>query len=141
MRLARHDLQELDLFADANRAEMDLIARQLTMLKVPAGKVLVREGNRGDEFMIIFEGEAEVSQHGRHIATIGRGDLVGEMALLQPDGRGRRNATVTAVTDTTIYVGSPREFRHIIELAPSVAEKVHLTAAARTLADRTLQAA
>ena len=33
------------------------------------------------------------------IATIGRGDLVGEMALVQPMGSGRRNATVTALTD------------------------------------------
>ena len=40
------------------------------------------------------------------IATIGRGDLVGEMALLQPPGSGRRNATVTAVTDAQIYAGS-----------------------------------
>ena len=49
---------------------------------------------------------AEVTQGGRSIATIGRGDLVGEMALLQPHGSGRRNATVTAVTDAEIYAGS-----------------------------------
>ena len=49
---------------------------------------------------------AEVTQGGRSIATLGRGDLVGEMALLQPYGSGRRNATVTAVTDCEIYAGS-----------------------------------
>ena len=76
---------------------------------------------------------AEVTQGGRSIATIGRGDLVGEMALLQPHGSGRRNATVTAVTDAEIYAGSPSEFRRIIEAAPSVAEKVQQTIASRTL--------
>jgi CRP-like cAMP-binding protein len=85
--------------------------------------------------MIISEGEAEVRQGGKAIARIGRGGLVGEMALLEENGRGRRNATVTTVTDAVIYVGSPREFRQIIEIAPSVAEKVQRTAAERTAAD------
>jgi CRP-like cAMP-binding protein len=93
--------------------------------------VLVSEGELGNEFMIIADGDAVVSQDGRVIATIGRGDLVGEMALLGERGRGRRNATVMAVTDTVIYVGSPSEFRRIIEVAPSVAEKVRRTAESR----------
>jgi CRP-like cAMP-binding protein len=75
---------------------------------------------------------AEVTQGGHSIATIGRGDLVGEMALLQPYGSGRRNATVTAVTDCEIYAGSPSEFRRIMDAAPSVAEKVQQTIASRT---------
>ena len=60
------------------------IARHLTMLSVPAGKVLVSEGDLGNEFMVIAEGEAEVSQGVRTIATLGHGDLVGEMALPGP---------------------------------------------------------
>jgi CRP-like cAMP-binding protein len=141
MRLTKDDLRELDLFSGTSRSELDDVARQLTMLTVPAGKVLVREGERGDEFMIISEGEAEVRQGGRTIARIGRGGLIGEMALLEADGRGRRNATVTTVTDAVIYVGSPREFRQIIEIAPSVAEKVQRTAAERTATGPTLTAA
>ena len=82
MRLARHDLKELALFEETSRSELAEIARQLTMLTVPAGKVLVSEGGIGNEFMIIARGEAEVSQGGRTIATLGHGDLVGEMALL-----------------------------------------------------------
>ena len=133
MRLPRHDLKELALFAETSRSELAEIARQLTMLTVPAGKVLVSEGGLGNEFMIIARGEAEVSQGGRTIATLGRGDLVGEMALLGALGRARRNATVTAVTDMVIYVGSPSEFRRIIEVAPSVAEKVRQTVEWRAL--------
>jgi CRP-like cAMP-binding protein len=101
-------------------------------LKVKAGRVLVREGGIGNEFMIMVSGMAEVTQGGQSIATIGRGDLVGEMALQQPYGSGRRNATVTAVTDCEIYAGSPSEFRRIMEVAPTVAEKVQQTIASRT---------
>ncbi len=133
MRLIRDDLRDLALFAEASRSELAVIGRQLTRLNIAAGTVLVREGGRGDEFMIILEGEAEVSQGGRAIATIGHGGLVGEMALLHEDRRGRRNATVTALTDMVIYAGSPSEFRQILDAAPSVAEKVRQTVEWRAL--------
>src|ERR1700722_6003896 len=133
MRLLKDDLRDLDLFSEASRSELAVIARQLTRLKVKAGRVLVREGGIGNEFMIMVSGMAAGTQGGRSIATIGRGDLIGEMALLQGPGQGRRNATVTAITDAEIYAGSASEFRRIIEAAPSVAEKVKQTAASRSL--------
>ena len=132
MRLFRDDLDDIELFAEANRAERAVIRRHLTPLSVPAGRVLVQEGARGDEFMVLMEGNATVSQGGQTIATLERGDLVGEMALLD-DGAGRRNATVTATTDALIYVGSRTDFRQILHAVPSVARKVRQTAKARTL--------
>ena len=132
MRLLKDDLRELDLFSEASRSELAVIARQLTRLKVKAGRVLVREGGLGNEFMIMVSGMAEVTQDGQSIATIGRGALIGEMALQQPFGSGRRNATVTAVTDCEIYAGSAAEFRRILQVAPSVAAKVAEIVAART---------
>ena len=140
MRLLKDDLRELELFSEASRSELAVIARQLTRLKVKAGRVLVREGGLGNEFMIMVNGMAEVTQGGRSIATIGRGDLVGEMALLQPVGA-RRNATVTAVTDAEIYAGSPSEFRRILEASPSVAAKVHQLIESRQPVAETLVAA
>ena len=132
MRLLKDDLRELDLFSEASRSELAVISRQLTRLKVKAGRVLVREGGIGNEFMIMVSGMAEVTQGGESIATIGRGDLVGEMAIVQPLGSGRRNATVTAITDCEIYAGSAAEFRRIMDAAPSVAAKVRETIASRT---------
>ena len=132
MRLYGDDLAELNLFAEANRAERAVVRRHLTPLSVSAGRVLVREGARGDQFMVLVEGSATVSQGGHTIATLEPGDLVGEMALLQNDGVGRRNATVTASSDAVVYVGSRTDFRQILHAAPSVARKVRETAAART---------
>ena len=134
MRLFRDDLEDVALFAEANRAERAVIRRHLTPLSVAAGRVLVKEGTRGDQFMVLVEGNATVSQGGQTIATLDRGDLVGEMALLADNGAGLRNATVTASTDAVIYVGSRSDFRQILQAAPSVARKVHQTAAERTLA-------
>lgn len=131
MRLFTDDLAEFPLFSGVSRSELALIRRHLTMLPVAAGRVLVHEGARGDEFMIIADGEATVTQGGHVIATLGRGDLVGEMALLQEGGFGRRNATVTATTDGMVYAGSRSEFRRILEAVPSVARRVRQTVAGR----------
>jgi CRP-like cAMP-binding protein len=134
MRLFRDDLEDVELFAEANRAERAVIRRHLTPLSVAAGRVLVKEGARGDQFMVLVEGNATVSQGGQTIATLERGDLVGEMALLPDAGSDRRNATVTTSTDAVIYVGSRSYFRQILQSVPSVARKVRQTAAERTLA-------
>jgi CRP-like cAMP-binding protein len=131
MRLFRDDLAELPLFSEASRSERAVIRQHLTPLIVSAGTTLIREGARGDEFMVLLEGNATVSQGGQTIATLERGDLVGEMALLEADGGRRRNATVTVSTDAVVFVGSRREFRQILQAAPSVARKVFATAAAR----------
>jgi CRP-like cAMP-binding protein len=134
MRLFRDDLENVELFAEANRSERAVIRRHLTPLSVAAGRVLMKEGARGDQFMVLVEGNATVSQGGQTIATLERGDLVGEMALLQDAGFDRRNATVTTTTDAVIYVGSRSDFRQILQAVPSVARKVRQTAADRTLA-------
>ena len=134
MRLFRDDLEDVELFNEASRAERAVIRRHLTPLSVAAGRVLVKEGARGDQFMVMVEGNATVSAGGQTIATLERGDLVGEMALLEDLGAGRRNATVTASTDAVIYVGSRSDFRQILQAVPSVARKVRETAAQRTLA-------
>jgi CRP/FNR family cyclic AMP-dependent transcriptional regulator len=131
VRLFKDDLAQLPLFSQVSRSELALIRRHLTALQVPAGRVLMREGGPGDQFMIIADGEATVSQGGRAIATLGRGDLVGEMALLEHDGVGRRNATVTVTADAVVYAGSRAEFRQILEAVPAVAREVRQTAAAR----------
>ena len=69
------------------------------------------------------------------IVALERGDLVGEMALLDDHGAGRRTATVTATTDLLVYAGTPGEFRGILAAAPSVARKVHRTAKSRILSN------
>ena len=93
MGLFTDNLADLPLFSEVSRSEMAVVRRHLTPLRIPAGRVLVQEGTLGDEFMIIAEGQATVSQDGHTIAILGRGDLVGEMALLDHTGSGRRNAT------------------------------------------------
>ncbi|MDQ2797822.1 MAG: cyclic nucleotide-binding domain-containing protein, partial [Actinomycetota bacterium] len=65
---------------------------------LPAGWPLVQEGIPADACYVLTGGEARVFHQREQIATLGAGDLVGEMALL---GGGQRRATVTSSTRVT----------------------------------------
>jgi len=125
-------IDDLDLFAECTRAQLQQIGALTTCIRIPAGQVLIHEGDIAKEFIVILRGTAEVSRHtahGRgHVADVGSGDLLGEMALLNGS---RRTATVTATTDLEVLVSSVGEFRTLLEVAPSVGHKIRRASAAR----------
>lgn len=103
----------------------------MTPIDLPAGAALTREGEVGREFLIVLEGEIDVSRDGKTIATRGAGDYVGEIALL--DHR-PRTATVTAKTDVVAEVLDRREFTALLEKSPDIASQI-MAAMAQRLAD------
>src|SRR5271168_5257764 len=70
-----------------------------------AGEVLFREGETGEEMFVIQSGVVRISKHvggeERPLATLGRGEFVGEMAILNEKPR---TATATVVEDATLLV-------------------------------------
>jgi cytochrome P450 len=67
---------------------------------IPAGQVICAEGDPADRWWIVLEGLADVTADGLYVATIGPGESIGELALLDDEPR---NATVTAVTDMVVH--------------------------------------
>jgi len=125
-------IDDLALFADCTRPQLQQVGALTTSLRIPKGHVLIHEGDVAKEFIVILSGTAEVTRrapHGPdHVADVGPGDLLGEMALLTG---ARRSATVTATTDLEVLVSSVNEFRSLLDLAPSVARKVRRASLAR----------
>jgi CRP-like cAMP-binding protein len=125
-------LEDLELFADCTRAELRSIAGLTTYLQLPKDRVLMREGEVAEEFILIGRGTARVSRETHEgparVADVGSGEFLGEMALLTGN---RRSATATATTDLAVFVSSIGEFRSILRIAPSVAEKIVGTSIAR----------
>jgi MFS family permease len=71
------------------------VMANMTPMQVGSGKVLIREGDVGDLFYVIVEGEVEVTSGGKHLSDLGPGAYVGEIALLRDVPR---TATVIAKT-------------------------------------------
>ena len=132
----RHDrldehLAKGPLFEGLSKKELRLISQLATELDEPAGTVLIEEGKPGHEFIIVVEGEIEVTQGGRRIGQHGPGTYVGEIALLE---HCPRTATVVATTPVKLEVIGQREFAGLLHEMPELSEQVHATAA-RRLAD------
>ena len=93
-------LRSLPLFAELPAPPLEGLARALTPVTVPAGTELIRQGDPGDAYYAIAAGELGATQDGRFLRRCGRGEGVGEIALLRDIPR---TATVTAHTAATVY--------------------------------------
>jgi MFS family permease len=93
-------LRSLPLFAELPAPAIEGLAAALTPIHLPAGAVLIREGDPGDAYYAIAAGELDVLRDGRFLRRCGRGEGVGEIALLRAIPR---TATVTAHTPATVY--------------------------------------
>jgi CRP-like cAMP-binding protein len=108
------DIADLELFAGCTKAELRKIRALTTYVRVPQDRILMREGTRAHEFIIINSGTAVVSRQTDDgvatVAEVGSGEFLGEMALL---------------------TGTANEFRSILRIAPTVADKVFQTSMER----------
>jgi MFS family permease len=93
-------LRSLPLFADLPAPALEGLAGALTPATLPAGTELMRQGDPGDAYYAIASGELDVQQDRHLLRRCGRGDGVGEIALLRAIPR---TATVVAHTAATVY--------------------------------------
>jgi CRP/FNR family transcriptional regulator, cyclic AMP receptor protein len=118
-------LAALELFASCRRVELEKIDQLGVVLDVPAGRMLCVEGQPGDEFFVLLSGVADVRTASGTAALVFPGGWFGETALI--DG-GPRRATVAARCDSTVLVLNRAEFRQLLEIAPAVHARLHLSA-------------
>ncbi|MBK5221375.1 MAG: cyclic nucleotide-binding domain-containing protein [Acidimicrobiia bacterium] len=121
-------LASVSLFSGATDAELAQISKVTTEVKLDSGTVLMEQGASAREAFVIVEGSAEVTVDGTSVATLGPGDCVGEVALLD---KGPRSATVTATSALTTLVLDPREFKTLLLTVPAIAVKVAMALASR----------
>src|SRR4026209_602436 len=106
-------LKKVPLLAGAKDDELAALAVEITSRAFKAGDELVREGELGSEGFFVVEGACEVRRKSskKPIATLGPGQMFGEMAVIDADPR---NASVVAKGDTKAYVLTGWGFRSAI---------------------------
>lgn len=121
-------LVSVPIFAPLPGGSLEHLAARLVPLRVDAGTMIVREGDSGDRFYIVSEGELDVTQDGAAIAELKPGGYFGEIALLRDTSR---TATVTARTDAVLYALDREEFLAAVTGHPQSAEAAETVMSAR----------
>jgi MFS family permease len=88
-------LRGLPLFAPLPAPVIERLVANLVPLAVEPGTAFIVQGDAGDRFYLILDGEADVTVDGNPVSVQSAGDYVGEIALLRDSPR---TATVTART-------------------------------------------
>ena len=125
-------LKNVPLFAGCSKSELQKIASLADELDLGEGATLIREGERGREFIVIAQGTVRVTRIGMQLRELGAGDFIGEIALVADVPR---TATVTATSPVRLLVVTDRAFRGLLEQMPSLAKKVLQSLGERLHAD------
>jgi CRP-like cAMP-binding protein len=127
-------LRRLPLFSELDHHDLSTIARHVGELEVAPGEVLFEQGSIPYEMFVIEEGTAEVTRDDEPLATIGPGDVVGEIALLRLQ---RRMASVRVTTALRAVTVSADDLQVIEDEMPEIAGQLRsiMTARERQIAD------
>jgi hypothetical protein len=92
-------LRRVSIFAPLPQHVVEQLSRHLLPFRVPAGGVVIEEGDPGDRVYIVSQGRVSVSKGGEQVAELGPGAYFGEIALLRDVPR---TATVAAIDDVDL---------------------------------------
>ena len=121
-------IKRAPLFWNCSKRQLQQIAQIADEIDLREGKEMTRQGERGREFFVLLEGDADVKKDGRRINRLGSGDFFGEIALVSDTPR---TATVTATSPVRALVITDRSFLRLMEDQPEIQGKVLAALAAR----------
>jgi CRP/FNR family transcriptional regulator len=119
-------LAQVPLFSDLTKHELQLLGASCRERDYPAGATLLRQGETGVGLFVITTGRVRITAHAadgseHELATMERGDVLGEMSLLDDLPR---SATVMALDPVTALVLPVWDFRALLRESPDVAIKL-----------------
>lgn len=137
-------VQQVPLFASVPSEELAAFAATLREIDYPAGNVLFEEGDWGDRFYIVLQGQIEIvkalgTPDERLLGVRGPGEFVGEMSLLSGDGL--RTASVRVRIDARVLEITRSDFDGLLHRHPHIAYEMLrvLSARLRSTNDATIR--
>jgi CRP-like cAMP-binding protein len=115
------DLRHLAICAKMTESDLALFAALGQAVDAEAGAVLMDQGDVGVECFFVISGEAGIFSGPDHVATIGAGSIVGEMALV---GHRPRNASVVAQGPMHLLAFDIAHFRKLLDEMPQARDHV-----------------
>ena len=103
-------LTTIAIFSELSPEEARRLATFATETSVAEGQILMKQGDYSTELIAIEEGSADVIRDGEKIASLGQGDLIGEMGLFE---RAPRNADVIATSPMRVIKLTHWEIRRM----------------------------
>ncbi|HEY3964812.1 MAG TPA: ATP-binding cassette domain-containing protein [Planctomycetaceae bacterium] len=126
-------LKKCPVFAHQSPSELTEIAQKMAYEKYPPGAVIFHQGDEGDKFYLIREGQVEVLIDGTsgpiRVATLEQGNVFGETSLLK---HRPRNATIRAVAEVELCVLGRDDFEAAMEKSVSFRDQLLRTYAGRS---------
>lgn len=114
-------LKRVPLLSGLGKRDIEEVGRLADEVDLPAGHVLMREGATGNEFFVIIEGSVQIERGGATLASLGAGDFLGEIALVDD---GPRTATATTELPARLLVVGHREFHSLMAQFPTIQTSV-----------------
>ncbi|MGM4982268.1 cyclic nucleotide-gated ion channel [Hyphomicrobiales bacterium] len=114
------------LFQKLGSGALIEIVRALRPRVVPAGAIICRKGETGDQMFFIVEGRVSVATP--NPVELGTGSFFGEMALISGEPR---SATVSAATEVSLLSLYSSDFQMLSSSSPEIADIIHKTALER----------
>jgi CRP/FNR family transcriptional regulator, cyclic AMP receptor protein len=103
-------------FEKFSHSELKTVSKQMEYRQVKEGDTLTRQGQFGEELLIVLTGSASVDISGTTVAKIGEGEVIGEISFLD---HGPRSATIVATTAMDVGVLSLNAFEKIAGHSPA----------------------
>lgn len=121
-------IQAIGFFKHASKKALEHLESAADEASVSAGQTLIEQGHNHNEVLIIESGTAEVLVDGKVVAEIPAGEMLGELAALNP---GPASATVRAKTDMEVMLIPINRFAQILDDNPDMVREIAKDLAAR----------
>ena len=128
-------VRAIKLFASMQMDLLEKLLAWVSLYRYKKGEKICRQGETGDSYFVVYDGRVSVSVKkwfffSAQLAVLGPGDCFGEMALLR---QAPRNATVTCLEDTRVFVLLTEHFQDALKGNAAFAQEIEKLAKEREL--------
>jgi CRP/FNR family transcriptional regulator, cyclic AMP receptor protein len=103
-------------FEKFSHSELKTVSKQMEYRQIKEGEMITRQGQFGDELLVVLSGSATVDVSGTTVSTITEGQVIGEISFLD---HGPRSATITATSAMAVGVLTLSAFEKVASQSPA----------------------